>query len=83
MRELKFNSRELKLIFNEKMYMVRYPVVGDIRGYTEELNAEGAIELDVVSKMLSKLGLPMEVIEKMEMEFIEAIIEELTKRKKK
>ena len=83
MSELKFVSRELKLTFNEKIYMVRYPLVGDIRGYNEELNAEGAIELDVVAKMLNKLGLPLDVIEKMEIAFIEAVVEELTKRKKK
>jgi hypothetical protein len=82
MSELKFVSRELKITFNEKVYMLRYPTVQDLRAYSIELNAENAVELDVIAGMLNKLGLPKKVVESMEVPFIEAMVEKLTARKK-
>tara|TARA_R110002126_G_scaffold14631_1_gene61110 strand:- start:565 stop:813 length:249 start_codon:yes stop_codon:yes gene_type:complete len=82
MSELKFVSRELKITFNEKVYMIRYPSVGDIRDYNKKLSAKNAIELHVVAGMLETLGLPTKIVDQMEVPFIEAIVEELTARKK-
>jgi len=80
---LEFKSRELKLTFNDKIYMLNYPTVDDIREYNKKLNKEDAVETDVVIEMLSLLGLPKNVSGKMEIPFIEEIITELTARKKK
>ena len=81
-KKLTFVSRELELTFNEKLYKLRYPSVSDIKGYRDNLHAEGAVELDVITDMLSTLGLPKAVVEKMEIPFIEEIVKELTAAKK-
>ena len=82
MAGLNFVSRELNITLNEKAYKIRYPSVGDIRVYNKELHAKGAVELEVVAKMLHTLGMPVKVVETMELPFIEAVVEELTSRKK-
>ena len=82
MAELIFKSRELKITFNEKIYMIRYPSVSDIRDYNKKLNAKSAVELHVVAGMLETLGLPTKIVDQMEVPFIEAIVTELTARKK-
>lgn len=81
-KKLSFTSRELEIVFNEKIYKLRYPTVEDIRGYNKRLNAKDAIELHVVADMLTRLGMPKTTVDKMELPFIEAIVEELTSRKK-
>lgn len=83
MGKLNFVSRELEITFDGTVYKLRYPLVKDIRKYNKDLEAKDAVEFDVVTEMLFNLGLSKAVIEKMEMPFIEAIIEELVAKKKK
>ena len=79
---LEFNKRVLKIKFDDKVYEIAYPRVGEIRDYTSKLKSGKHEEVELVIEMLEKLGLPSSVTEKMEIDNLEAIIGELIKSKK-
>lgn len=79
---LEFELKKLKLKFDGKVYEVNYPNVGDIREYNEKLKAKEGDDLDLVVGLLEKLGLPRSASEKMLVEQLNTLVQELIKTKK-
>ena len=79
---LEFNTKKLKIKFNETVYEINYPTVADLKDYTEKLEGKDINEIELVLELLGNLGLPKEVLGKMEMDHLNLIIKELIQTKK-
>ena len=79
---LELISKELQFSFDGKIQKLRYPTVMDMKKLNVELKKEDAGEIDTLVNMLVDLGMEAGIAEKLEVDHVNTIVQELTASKK-
>jgi hypothetical protein len=77
---LELKKRELQFKLDDQVYKLKFPSVSQVREYAKKFEKEED-SLKCIIDFLSKLGLPKEVTEDMEVNHLETIMTEITKGK--
>lgn len=75
---LSFDFKKLEFKFDGNIYELEYPTVKKINQFRKQLKKENADEVDEIIEFLCDLGAKKEVIEKLRITQLNALVEELT-----
>lgn len=78
---LELESNKLEIKFNNAVYSLKFPTVGEFKQYKEKFN-EKENTLENIVTFLVKLGLPCEICEQLEIVHMNKIVKALTEEKK-
>lgn len=80
--EIKERTKITAKIYGQE-FPVTKPLVGQVEALQDELKKDGANPVKIMSEFGQKLGLPKDVIDKMEADHFMALMDFLTGQKKK
>lgn len=82
--EIEFKERStVKANIYGQAITLKKPEVGQIEAMQAEMSADGAKPVLVMKKFVEKLGLPLDIADKMELDHFQSLVEALCGTKKK
>lgn len=77
---LELKTKQLDVKFEDKIYKLRYPTVKELKKFSDK--EKQADSLQAVTDLFVKVGLPENIVDKLEADHVEALAKELTTKKK-